>query len=409
MSFAESWVIKLIINIQNCCGCHACYSICPTNCISMKSDKLGFLYPVVDEDLCIHCGLCEKVCPVLVETADMDERPHSFGGHAMNRAIRSASSSGGAFHILAAKIISGGGVVVGAALTSDYRSTRHIMVESIEGLAFLHGSKYVQSKIGDIYKEVKRILITGRSVLFSGTPCQVEGLNLYLTKGKTDVDMDTSYPNLITVEIICHGTPSPRLYERYIDEMENKLGNRINGVFFRDEIGGVYLVMRIETEKGITYRKDQAEDMYYRMFLSDTCLRESCYQCPSRGLKKRADITLSDFWGAENVAPDLIDGRGLSLISVHTRKGSRLFAEVRKEMDGHEVDFNEAIKGNPTFYISHNRPKLRDSIENDIERYDMRKLTRKYAITGKDRAVFILKKLHMYELLRKVLRRGTHD
>lgn len=399
----------MITTKQKCCGCHACYSICPTNCISMKPDKLGFLFPIVDEELCIHCGFCEKVCPALIETARMDRKPYSFGGHAMNQTTRSASSSGGAFHIIAAKIIRDDGVVVGAALTSNYRSVHHIMIESIEELAFLHGSKYVQSKIGDIYKEVKRVLTTGRSVLFSGTPCQVEGLNLYLTKGKTDVDMDKSYPNLITVEIICHGTPSPRLYERYIDEMENKLGDCINGVFFRDETGGENLVMRIETENGITYKKDKTKDLYYRMFLSDTCLRESCYQCPSRGLKRRADITLSDFWGAENVAPDLIDGGGLSLISIHTRKGSRMFAEVRREMVGHEVDFNEAIKGNPVFYISYNRPKLRDSIENDVERYDMRKLTSKYAITGMDRVVFILKKLHMYELLRKVLRRGSHE
>lgn len=390
---------------QTCCGCHACYSICPKDCISMEPDKLGFLYPIVNEKLCIHCGLCEIVCPAIVKSTDMNMRPYSFGGHAIDPSIRHASSSGGVFHILAEKIIMDGGVVIGAALSSDCRSVHHILVESVEELELIRGSKYVQSEIGDIYKKVKNILATGRSVLFTGTPCQVEGLNLYLNKGKEDADINKKYPNLITVEIICHGTPSPKLYEKYINEMEGKLESRINGVFFRDENGGVDLIMRIETENGTVYRKDKTTDLYYRMFLSDTCLRESCYQCPSRGLKKRADITISDFWGAENVAPDLIDGEGLSLIIVHSEKGRSLFEKVKEKMDGHEVTFEEAIKGNPTFYTSYKKPKLRDSIEDDIDKLDMQKLTNKYAVTNRDRIISILKVLHVYELLRKILRK----
>lgn len=384
-----------MVDKRNCCGCHACVSACPQNCISMNSDNLGFLYPNVETEKCINCGICNKVCPAQVQLKEKEYTPFAFGGYAKSSQIRKSSSSGGAFHILAEYVLRNKGLVVGAALSEDFRSVHHIIIDDIKYLYLLHGSKYTQSTIGSVFCSTKEALDNNKLVLFSGTPCQIDGLNLYLRK---------EYKNLITIEIICHGTPSPKVYHKYIDEMEKNLNDQISGVFFRDETGGSILIMRIETKNGKVYRKDITEDLFYQMFLSDSCLRESCYDCPSRGLKKRADITLSDFWGAENVAPDLVDGKGLSLICVHSEKGERLFNKVKSSFEGHEVSFGMAIKGNPSFFISHDKPKTRDKIQNDIDKYNMKQLVNKYACTKKYRIKKILINLHLYGIVKRIIK-----
>ncbi len=395
----------MLASEKACSGCHACYSVCPKQCISMIKDKLGFLYPVIDEAKCVHCNMCEKVCPVLNKAAESENTPLSFGGHSINSKIRSSSSSGGAFHVFASHILDDGGIVFGAALSEDCRKVEHIMVELRDKLWLLHGSKYVQSEVGETYKQTKDKLQEKRKVLYSGTPCQIDGLNRYLelSLGK---NYESLTENLLTIEVICHGTPSPRLFERYIEEKENELGSGVIGVSFRDESGGEMLIMKIITENGIVYRKNKAEDSYYRMFLSNTCLRESCYNCSSRGLKKRADITLSDFWGVKKYFPELDDGLGLSLIIIHTEKGNIFFKEVENDFSGHEVSFEKAIQGNPSFFTSYSRPRIRDKVEDDIDRFDMRKMVNRYAVSNRDRVVAFLKLIHLYEPLRKILR---HD
>ncbi len=395
----------MLPNHDECCGCHACYSICPMNSIRMAKDKLGFLYPQIIEETCIKCGKCENVCPVMNPVYEKTSEPYAFGGHAKDSEIRAHSSSGGVFHLLAVKVIESGGVVFGAALSNDYRSVHHIMVQDIEGLSLLYGSKYVQSNINDSLIQVKNELLKKRRVLFSGTPCQIDGLNRYINK----VLKKELINYLITVEVICHGAPSPRIFENYIDTMASSLGSPITGVYFRDEVGGRNLMMRIVTEKGDVYKKSQIEDNYYRLFLSDTCHRESCYKCPSRGLNKRADITISDFWGVENVSKDLIDGGGLSLIMIHSHKGSILFNEIKDELSGHEVSFLDSIKGNPAFFVSYRRPKLRNEIENDIESFSMNELVEKYTVTTKDKIISFLDKIHLYEPLRRIRRKFTKE
>lgn len=220
-----------MVEREKCCGCGACFSICPQHCISMEEDKLGFLYPVIDSKKCVHCGLCEKVCPPLSKKKVEDPTCFEvYGGYAKDAQLRHASSSGGFFSLIATHVLEQGGVVFGAALEKNCESVTHTKISSIKELYVLRGSKYVQSKTYEMYSEVQKELKDGKLVLFSGTPCQIEGLNLFLQK---------PYENLISVEVICHGTPAPMLLKKYVHEISGKLKARIAHMSFRDELGGV--------------------------------------------------------------------------------------------------------------------------------------------------------------------------
>ncbi len=365
-----------MVERERCCGCGACFSACPRQCIEMISDRMGFLYPHINRNNCVNCGVCEIVCPALQKSKTIKE-PEAWGGYSNNQNIRKASSSGGIFTLLAQGIIEQGGVVFGAAFTKDNCQVKHICIDNINDLHKLRGSKYVQSSTEKTFTYVKELLEDGIPVMYSGTPCQIEGLNLFLQK---------EYTNILTVEIICHGVPSPKLFKKYIVFMEEKLGAKIRKVFFRDENeGGGILVMRIETDNGTVYREDKFNDPFFRFFLRNNCLRESCYNCPSRGLHKRADITLSDFWGVENCSPDLADGGGISLVLMHTEKGRHAFNLMRAECIGHAVDFNKAIEGNKAFYESYTRPDERTKLENDIDYLSFEKLFHNYGMSWKGR------------------------
>ena len=217
-----------MIEIENktkCSGCHACANACPKNCISMTSDEEGFWYPQVDKSKCIDCGLCEKICPIIHKwQPDNSRTTTAMAAINTNEEIRLKSSSGGLFTLIAENIIDQGGVVFGAAFTDDFKSVRHICVDNIADLDKLRGSKYVQSKIGDTYKQAKEYLDSGRKVLFTGTPCQLGGLYSYLRK---------PYENLFTQDIICHGVPSPMVWERYVDFREKKSASSTQRMFFR--------------------------------------------------------------------------------------------------------------------------------------------------------------------------------
>ena len=215
---------------SRCSGCHACSNACPKNCIQMTSDEEGFWYPQVDKEKCINCGLCEKVCPIIHKWQPDDSRTTTaMAAINLNEEIRLKSSSGGIFTLIAEEIIKQGGVVFGAALTDDFRSVHHIYVDNTDDLEKLRGSKYVQSKIGDTYKQAKDYLDSGRKVLFTGTPCQIGGLYSYLR---------TPYENLFTQDIICHGVPSPMVWEKYIEGHERKASSKTNIVTFRNKANG---------------------------------------------------------------------------------------------------------------------------------------------------------------------------
>ncbi len=313
----------------------------------MQEDKEGFLYPVANKKLCTSCGLCEKVCPVINQGKEQVPQKTLV---AINKdeETRKASSSGGIFTIYAEETIKKGGVVFGATF-NEHWEVEHTAVETTEELKRLRGSKYVQSNIGNSYQEAEKQLNTGREVLFSGTPCQIAGLKRYLRK---------EYKNLTTIDIVCHGVPSPKVWRTYLEERCQELGidsiNDIKEINFRDKIiGWKRFSLSLKTNAFYAY-KPLDSDTFMRCFLSDLCLRPSCYTCPTRKGKSGSDITLADLWGAHDICPDLDDDKGLSLVLVRNSEKEFLTPFCK------EIEYSKALKHNPAIEKSATKPKKRD-------------------------------------------------
>jgi coenzyme F420-reducing hydrogenase beta subunit len=358
-----------------CTGCHACFSICPASSISMREDAEGFLYPEINNRLCTKCSLCENICPVLVQG---DERKplRVYAAKNQDEQIRFESSSGGMFTLLSEAIILQGGVVFGARFNEKWEVI-HDYTETVKGLTVFRGSKYVQSVIGDTYKHAKRFLESGRMVLFSGTPCQIAGLKAFL---KND------YDNLLTVDLVCHGVPSPAVWRKYLDEVVEKMCpppppiietrlDYIKTINFRDktfgwQIFGFLIQFAIEAamtnrniigtinfrEKHRGWKKSGAAihsfkygitehgDIFVKGFLRNLYLRPACYECKSRSLKSGSDITLGDYWGIQNILPDFDDDKGVSLVMINSDKGRRIFCQL--QCIAVETDYDSAFAGN---------------------------------------------------------------
>lgn len=346
-----------ITNSDKCTGCCACANICPKRCINMISDSEGFCYPDINKNDCINCELCISVC--------QSENPITSNGNSVSYAaynkdenIRMQSSSGGVFTLLAEWIIDNGGVVFGAAYDNDF-NVIHICIEEKENLYKLRGSKYVQSKIGDSYKKAKQMLDDNILVLFAGTPCQINGLIQYLKK---------DYKNLYTQDIICHGVPSPMVWKKYINYREIKSASKTQRTFFRHKKYGwkMYSVQFIYTNC-TEYIQIHKEDLYMRGFLRNLSLRPSCYNCNSRGDYRNSDITLADFWGINNILPEMNDDKGCSLVIVNSQKGAHIFNAIKDKMVLKSVNFNEAVKMNRAIFDSPTKPKNRGKFFDDIQ------------------------------------------
>lgn len=328
-----------MINInkkEECCGCHGCSNICPKQCISMKVDNEGFWYPKIDKNICINCNLCVKVCPIIHKPKREREEIKAYACKNKNEKIRIESSSGGVFSLLCKEIINREGVVFGASYDEKF-FVRHTYAENLEECIQFRGSKYVQSKIGNTYKEVKKFLNKGKIVLFSGTPCQISGLDSYLMK---------KYDNLILVDIACHGVPSPLVYKKYIKELEFKNHSKIKSIKFRDKsTGWKNYSFKVDFEKG-TIKEIGYKNIYMQGFLSDIYLRPSCYDCKFKKPVTSADITLADYWGVKQIHNEFDDDKGVSLILVHTYKGEQLLNKISKEMHIIDTNYNHSIKYN---------------------------------------------------------------
>ncbi len=303
-----------------CCGCGACQSCCPVKAISLAEEQDGFSYPVVDEDLCIHCQKCVKVCPELNPRFENDSQPQCYAAYAPDE-IRMESSSGGIFTLLAEDVFSRGGCVCGVALNEEFQA-EHRIAETKEELARLRGSKYVQSRMGDIYQKVKKLLQEERLVLFTGVPCQVAALKGYLGR---------EYENLLTADVICHGVPSPGLFRKYVREKYGK--NKLASFQFRTKEFGHNCNHCIATLKnGKRMVGDLYNDPFEKAFHRSLMLREVCGDCKFAPMPRQGDLTLGDFWGIAKYNPDYADPKGVSLVLVNSGKGKAAWERIQDRM-----------------------------------------------------------------------------
>lgn len=348
-----------ITDKHKCCGCTACVNVCPKNCISMSADREGFLYPVVDFVKCIDCGLCEQVCPVLRPVKNETE---SLVYAAVNNdeSVRLQSSSGGIFTLLAESVLDRGGVVFGACFDQNWNVV-HDYTETKEGLAKFRGSKYVQSHVGNCFIQVKTFLDAGREVLFSGTPCQVAGLKNYLRK---------PYSNLFTVDLVCHGVPSPEVWRRYLQEavcrvygIKKKnlinLDEYISDINFRaKDKGWKNFTVKIIFRNGKIEMMPSFENPYMKAFLSNLSLRPSCYACPTKLHHVQSDITLADFWGVNEIKPDIDDDKGCGLILINCEEKLDFLYKMNCQLLQQQLE--RVVEYNPCILSTVNEPANRD-------------------------------------------------
>ena len=365
-----------ILEKKDCCGCASCVQVCPKQCISMTEDCEGFLYPKVDSAVCVDCGLCEKVCPIINQGYTIVPLV-TYAAKNKDEKIRYKSSSGGVFTLIAEQILADGGVVFGARFNENW-VVIHDYAETVEGLEPFRGSKYVQSVIGDNYKYAKQFLLEGRKVLFSGTPCQIAGLKKFLRK---------EYENLLTVEVVCHGVPSPKVWKDYLQyrRAQHVVGKNtvplsinelpgITGISFRDKTNGwkkygfkiCYAALKAaENSVSKSANIDNCEitpfneDIFMKGFLKNLYLRPSCYQCMAKQGKSGADIAIADYWGIQRIHQELDDDKGVNLVLINTQKGQTYFDAIAATLTYTISDYRKAIANNPCIVKSVAEPSQR--------------------------------------------------
>ncbi len=332
----------MLKGIDRCTGCGACTAICGRNCIQLVPDREGFRYPLIDTDRCVHCHQCEQVCPLLQDPS-VHEIPMAFAVKNRSMAIREESSSGGVFTALAEAVLNKGGVVCAAKYDADF-SVVHDFARSVHDLAAFRGAKYAQSKPEHCFSEIKRLLRDGATVLFVGTPCQVAGLSAYL--GKPDA-------NLILVDMICHGVPSPKVWQHYLDERKEIDAPRsvLKSVNLRHKGSGwsrYKYSVEMTYADGYRYCVPQGQDWFMRGFTENLYLRPSCENCHFKGLRRCSDLTLGDFWGIWDLSPAFDDNRGISLLLIHSQRGSIIWNEVCGQFDIQQFSADDAVTANPS-------------------------------------------------------------
>ncbi len=365
---------------KDCCGCTACEQICPKKCIIFKETNEGFMYPSVDEKVCINCGVCVKHCPIMT-TPHSDGVKNVYAAKYNDRQTTIKSTSGGIFLAIAEKILNEGGIVFGCAYDENLVA-KHISVESISELYKLQGSKYVQSDISGIYSKVKNELNSGRQVLFSGTGCQAAGLRSFLGK---------DYDNLLITDIVCHGVPSPKLFAGYIDYLGKKTRETITEFNLRSKTQhgwGCYYEYKGKTK---SHYGNSDDDLYYNAFIKSKIMRESCYGCNFANCDRQGDITLADFWGIECINPKFYSKDGVSLVLVNTEKGQKLWKTLKNEIESIDSTIELAVKMNKNLAAPSSRPECRDTIyegiDGDFDSYVAQKLYVKPSLKRKIKAL----------------------
>lgn len=343
-------------NKSECCGCSSCMHSCPTHAIDMKLDDEGFPYPHIDASLCINCGLCEKVCPVNNPKYDNNRSPKVYATMVKDSSERVKSASGGVFYQIAKYVISHNGIVFGAVMDEDF-VVKHIGVKTINDLSKLRGSKYVQSDLNDVFRQIREELQLERLVYFVGTGCQVAGLKSYLKK---------NYSNLLTSDIACHGVPSQALFDKHIQYLENRYNGNVVEYSFRDNEKWCYTekisIKRNSGKIKMISHRGYSLNPYIYAFMNNYISRYSCYDCKFAKIPRQGDLTLADYWGVKRKFPQIDSSNGVSLVIINNEKGSYYLNLIADSLYLFETNIEDAVLENKNIVCSSTMPALRKTV-----------------------------------------------
>lgn len=378
-----------LVQNGNCCGCSTCREICPKKAITIDSNEKGFMYPRISNS-CVNCNLCEKSCPLLSKIVKREEKQEVFIAKRKNEKLRMLSQSGGAFSVFAEKVLHEHGIVYGVSLDTKL-DAKYIRVNQTRSLQRIRGSKYVQASVGSVFQNVNKDLVSGKKVLFSGTPCHVHGLLCYLKSNRSSTD------NLITVDFICHGVVSPMIYRDYIMLLERFHKRKIKHFNFRDKNFGWHgHIVTVKTNKSTIISED-----YVKLFYSHYALRECCYQCKYSNLNRISDITIGDSWGIEKTNLEFDDNKGCSIIITNSLKGKKFFEETCNEFIYYCSEIHDFLQHNlqkPT-----SRPELTDSFWEDYMNYGFEYSAFKYCNVTPENDIEIIMRRYFFSRIKRKL------
>lgn len=363
-----------MINIRNkedCTSCSACLNICPVGAISMEEDVEGFKYPKINLEKCIKCNLCEKVCPMIKKNENNNfEKPLIFAAWSKDENIRLDSTSGGIFSEIAKLFLKEEQYVCGAVFNQNWE-VDHIVSNNMEDLDRLRSSKYLQSNIKYTFKEIKELLDNNSKVLFCGSPCQVSGLYKYLRR---------KYENLYTIDFICRGMNSPKIFKKYLESLEKRYNSKVNYIKFKHKIRGWHnFSTKIQFENNQIYIGGRYEDSYMRGYLKyNAFMRPSCYNCKFREFPREADITVADFWGIENIDKNLDQNKGTSMVLINSMKGKNIFDRIKENIFYKEIKSSKIFEGNMCIDTSPERTTNRDNVFENIDNYSYEELNKRF-------------------------------
>lgn len=381
---------------EHCFGCTACYSVCPKQCIIMTSDKEGFTYPEIDFSECINCGKCSSVCPY--NNRNGNEIQEVYAAINQNSEVRSNSSSGGTFYNLCKLVLEEQkGVVYGCAWSDDMVA-RHYRAETMDEARKFQGSKYVQSNLGDTFNSVKKDLKQEKFVMYSGTPCQIAGLKNYLGK---------EYDNLLLIDVLCHGVPSPKVLKEYLTLREKKQNSKVVDMNLRDKKKSWHrLHTNIKFLNGSQHYVFCGYDTYMSLFLKNMGQRPSCFECKFTTGKRQGDITLGDFWGIGTCIYEMDDDKGTSMVAVNTDKGQYAWEKIKQDFIVRKADYKMAEAGNKVLSEPPKKHPNRDAFYRTFSDEGYEKAVEKWVeIPGKGKQLYydIMRKgLDLYRTVRRI-------
>lgn len=374
--------INVLDKKEKCCGCAACYNICPVQAIEMCPDEEGFLYPIILEEKCIGCGRCKKVCPIINKPLNYPLKV-ALGCFAKKKDEQMSSSSGGIFSVLARKVLSEKGIVCGAAYDDECLAF-HLIIESENELFRLKETKYVQSRIENAYISIKNHLKQNKTVLFSGTPCQVAGLKSFLGK---------EYDHLVCVDLICHGVPSPKVWRDYLKQISKE--KTVEKVTFRNKSDGMNkITLDYHLSDGTLIKENYSESLYIKGFIQNLYVRPSCFECKFKGAKRCSDLTIGDFWAVKEYHSDFDNNNGTSAVIIHSEKGRKWIEQVEEDLNIIQSTIKELSCWNECLLESTRKNSLREEFFSQWNKRELdsllKELTSNYE---KEEKIFVLQKI----------------